>query len=267
MPNARDVGQEVESILLVGSTGGGKTTQFLTFPGRKFAYVFDTNALASLRGHDVEYEEFIPEHLDLDVVSLSANKRDRTSKPPEPKTYQLFETDFETRLRNGFFNDIDAISIDSTTMLTDIVMDRVLYINGRFGKQPEMTDYVATTNTMIKLYRTILGLGVPVFITGHIEFQKDETTGRMQNVMAFLGRLRQRFPMMFSEVWLAYGDVDKDGKVRYYVQTRQDRQNPFLRCTHPSIGFKEDVTIDFTQPTEGQGVYSLLNRAMVRRAI
>ena len=263
MPNAKDIDKEVQTVLLVGGTGGGKTTQFLTFPGKKFAYIFDNNALASLRGFDLEYEQFIPEHVDLDVVSLKANTRDRFSKAPEPKTYVNFEKDLEERLRTGYFDDIDAISIDSTTMLTDIVMDRVLHLNGRFGKQPEQTDYVATTNTIIKIYRTLLGLQKPIFVTGHIEYKQDEATGRMQNTMAFLGRLRQRLPIMFSEVWLAYGDLDRDKNMRYYVKTRQDRQNPFLRCTMRHIDNTEDVTIDFSKPVEGQGIFELLDRQAI----
>ena len=264
MPNARNVEKDVQTLLLVGSTGSGKTTQFLTFPGRKFAYIFDQNALASLRGHDVEYEEFIPEHIDLDVVSLKANTRDRYSKAPEPRTYVQFEQDIEAKLKSGFFDDIDAISLDSTTMLTDIVMDRVMHLNGRFGKQPEQGDYVATTNTIIKIYRTVLGLKIPIFVTGHIEFGKDDTTGRMQNTMAFLGRLRQRLPIMFSEVWLAYGDESKDN-MSYKIRTRQNRTNPFLRCTSRFINTVEDVTLDFDNPLEGQGVWGLLERTDIAK--
>ena len=258
MPNAKDVDRGIQTVLIVGGTGSGKTTQFLTFPGKKFAYIFDQNALASLRGFDIEYEAFIPEQLDLDVVSLKANTRDKFSKPPEPKTYINFELDFENKLDTGFFDDFDSVAVDSTTMLTDIVMDRMLYLNGRFGKQPEQIDYVGTTNTIIKIYRSLLGLQKPIYVTGHIEFKQDEATGRMQNIMSFLGRLRQRLPIMFSEVWLAYADPDRDENMHYYIQTRQDRKNPFLRCSSRLIANTEDVTLDFNKTLEGQGIGGLL---------
>jgi len=263
MSNAKNVGQEIKSCLLIGSTGGGKTSQFLTYPGKKYALLFDTNAIATLRGHDIEYDEYIPEHLDLDVVTLKTNVRDKFSKAPEPKTYITFERDLEEKMRTNYFEDYDSIMIDSTTMFTDIVMDRVLWLNGRFGKQPEMADYAACTNTIIKVYRTLLGFRKPILITGHIEFQKDETTQRFQNTLAFLGQLRRRIPLMFNEVWLAYGEPNRDGKMSYYVRTRQDRQNQFLRCTSEFVETVENVTLDYKKPLESQGVGALLDRTVI----
>ena len=75
MPNAKDAPLEVFTICNVGGTGSGKTLGLLTLPGKKFDYIFDPNALKTLRGHDVDYETFIPEHLDLDAVTLASAKR------------------------------------------------------------------------------------------------------------------------------------------------------------------------------------------------
>ncbi len=263
MPNAKNVTSQIETLLVVGSTGSGKTTGFVTMPGKKFMYIFDPNTLATLRGQDVDYEIFLPEHLDLDAVTLKANVRDRVSKSIEPQTYVLFERDIESKMDSSFFDPYDVIGIDSITTLTDIVMDRVMHLNGRFGKQPEMTDYVATTNTMIKIFRTVLGFGKSVYVTGHIDFKQEESTSRMQNVMAFLGRLRQRLPLLFSEIWLAYGEPDKDGKMHYFVRTQQDRYNPFLRCTLRMIDPVEDVTVDWKTDLSGQGIGSLVSRALI----
>ncbi len=260
MPNAKNVTEQIETLLVVGTTGSGKTAGFCSMPGKKFTYIFDPNTLATLRGQDVDYEIFLPEHLDLDAVSLKANVRDKVSKSPEPTTYNLFEQDIENKMRVDTFDSYDVIGIDSITTLTDIVMDRVQYLNGRFGKQPEMTDYVATTNTMIKIFRTILGFGKSVYVTGHVDFKQEESTSKMVNVMAFLGRLRQRLPLLFSEVWLTYGEPDKDGKMHYYVRTQQDRYNPFLRCTLRYIDPVEDVTIDWDKNPEGQGIGGLISR-------
>ena len=75
MPNAKDAEvSPVESILAIGTTGVGKTTQFLTLPGKKFIYLFDPNALRSLAGHDVDYEEFRIDSMDLDLSVKSLKK-------------------------------------------------------------------------------------------------------------------------------------------------------------------------------------------------
>jgi GTPase SAR1 family protein len=46
MANAKDAhATSTPKILLLGDTGAGKTTQVLTLPGRKFAYLFDPKSL------------------------------------------------------------------------------------------------------------------------------------------------------------------------------------------------------------------------------
>lgn len=263
MPNAKDAPATVTTILNVGSTGSGKTSGFLTLPGKKFIYIFDPNALATLRGHNVEYEAFLPEHLDLDAVTLKANTRDNLSKAPTPITYIEFERHIEEGMETNYFDQFDNIGLDSITTLQDVVMDRIMHLNGRFGKQPEMTDYVATTNTIIKIFRTLLSFNKLVYITGHIEYKQEEITSKMLNVMDFIGRLRRRLPILFSEVWLSYGDPDKEDKMHYFVRTQQDRYNPYLRCSSRFINPIEDVTIDWDKPLEGQGVGGLLERQTI----
>ena len=72
MPNARDAHEtSAHKFFLLGDTGAGKTAQFLTLPGKKFIYLFDPNAILTLRGHDVDYEEYLPDRLNLSVKSLA----------------------------------------------------------------------------------------------------------------------------------------------------------------------------------------------------
>ncbi|MCH7605120.1 AAA family ATPase [Patescibacteria group bacterium] len=263
MPNAKEIEATRTTILNVGSTGSGKTAGFLTLPGKKFLYIFDPNTLATLMGHDVEYELFSPEHLDLDAVTLKANVRDRISTAPSPSAYIEFEKHIEKNMDTDFFDNFDVIGLDSITTFQDTIMDRITHLNGRFGKQPEMTDYVATTNTVIKVFRTLLSFNKLVYVTGHIDFRQEEATSKMMNVMDFIGRLRRRIPILFSEVWYSYGEPDKQDKMHYFVRTQQDRYNPYLRCTNRFIDPTEDVTIDWTKPPEGQGIGGLLERSNI----
>src|SRR5690606_35656817 len=106
MANAKDARQTAaRKFLLLGDTGGGKTTQILTSPGRKFAYLFDPNAILSLQGHDLEYEEFLPDRLNLSVRSLSKDKGDKTTSF-QNNLYVEWEKDFNERIKGGFFNNI-----------------------------------------------------------------------------------------------------------------------------------------------------------------
>ena len=71
MPNAKDIPRSpVFRVFPLAYTGGGKTTNFLTFPGKKFAYIFDPNGELTLRGHDVDYEIFAPDVRTFNIQSL-----------------------------------------------------------------------------------------------------------------------------------------------------------------------------------------------------
>ena len=263
MPNTQDAPPGIVTICNVGGTGSGKTNGLLTLPGKKFDYIFDPNALMTLRGHDVEYETFIPEHLDLDAVTLAAAKRDNLSKPPVPKTYTEFETHLEGHLDDGYFDQFDVIGLDSITTLTAVVLDRIQWLNGRFGEHPTIADNVATVNTIVRVFRTLLSFQKIIYVTGHIDFKQEEGSGKMMNVMYFLGGLRKRIPILFSDVWLSYGEPDKEDKMHYYVRTQQDRRNPYLRCSSRFIDPVEDVTVDWSKPLEGQGIGGLLERTTI----
>ena len=267
MPSAKDVKEYPETIMAMGFPGGGKTTAFATLPGRKFIYIFDPNSLATLRGQDVDYEAFIPEHIDLDAVTLKADRRDRISRKPEPQTYVEFEKDIEAKMKEDFFDQYDVIGFDSLTTLTDIVMDRIMYLNDRFGKWPEQADYTATINTVIKILRTVTSFNGLIYVTGHLEFKQEENSGKFMNVLALLGRLRTRAPLLFSNIFQFYAEEDtREKETRWYVRTEPDRYNPYLR---KSQGLKnletiEDVTVPkeaWSSSIEGEGLGGLLQRA------
>jgi len=41
------------------------------------------------------------------------------------------------------FDNVDWIGYDSATLFLEIIMDRILYLNKRPGKQPEQADWAA----------------------------------------------------------------------------------------------------------------------------
>ena len=120
MPNAKDAQDSAtENILLVGPTGSGKTSQILTLPGKKFVYIFDPNALATLQGHDVEYGLFLPDVLEVDSTlkgfNKNAKKDDKPASAREPRVYMDWGEDFNGRVEKDYFKDFDWICFDSLT--------------------------------------------------------------------------------------------------------------------------------------------------------
>lgn len=260
MANAKDARQTSgRKFLLLGDTGGGKTTQILTFPGKKFAYLFDPNAILSLQGHDIEYEEFLPDRLNLSIKSLSKDKGDKTTSF-QNSLYVEWEKDFNDRIKGGFFNNIDLIAFDSATTLLDLIMDRVLTINGRAGSWPQQDDYGPQMLAFQNVCRQLTALGKLVVMTGHLETRQDELTKRIFRGPMMTGRLRTKIPLLFSDIFVCEASNDGRGTTKHTIQTVPDRTTTTVRTTIKGLNPHEDVTIDWKRDPVGQGIGGLVMR-------
>ncbi len=263
MPNALDLTEpKAHKIYLMGDTGSGKTTQFLTLPGKKFAYLFDPNAILSLRGHDVDYEEFLPDQLHLQIKPLSKQVAgDKSSVNIQNEVYLAFEKDFQTKIQTGFFDNYQNIMIDSATTLLGLIMDRQLSLNGRPGTWPQQDDYGPQMVVFMNICRTLTSIGKTVIMTGHMEEKKDETTGRMLRQPMITGQLRKKLPLLFSDIFVCESQNDGQGNIKHQFQTVPDRFTPGIRTAMKGLKPFEDVTIDWTKPIEGQGLGGILSRS------
>jgi len=259
MPNARDANRTVQHrILCLGDTGSGKTSQILTLPGKKFAYLFDGNALLSLRGYDVDYDEYLPEVVTAAVSSLSKSKPGDKRGTVSSDVYQVFEAEFDKRLQTGFFDDYDWICMDSSTTLLDLIMDRVMSINGMFGQWPTQDSYGPQMIAFTNICRTLTGLGKGIYMTGHLETKQDQLTMKVTNRPMMTGRLVAKIPLLFSDVFYCDSNLDDKGKVNYRIQTVPSGQNRNIRCSIKGLDTYEDVTIDFSKDPVGQGLGGIL---------
>ena len=266
MPNAKDVkGIQPHKFLMLGSTGTGKTAQILTLPGKKFVYLFDPNALLTLRGYDIDYEEFLPTGVSLDLQSLKKGKDgaaaagDNVTGKRGSEVYMRWEQDFEEKKKSGFFDQYDVLGIDSCTTLLDLIMDRMLTINGRPGTFPQQDDWgpqmVAFTNIM----RELTGLGKMIYLTGHLKMDKDELTQRVFRAPLFTGQLREKIPLLFSDIFVTEASTDDKGKVSYVIRTTPDRYGTPIRTSIKGLESVENVTIDWSKQAVGQGLGGILN--------
>lgn len=245
-------------FLLLGDTGSGKTSQILTLPGRKFCYLFDSNAILSLQGYDVEYEEFLPDKLNLSVKSLSTKVvSDRTTNFTSD-LYVQWEKDFQDKLKAGFFDDFDVIAMDSATTFLDLIMDRVLTINGRSGSWPQQDDYGPQMLVFQNVCRQLTALGKVVVMTGHLETKKDELVGRIFRTPMMTGRLKTKIPLLFSDIFVCEVENDGRGKITHKIQTAPDRITTAIRTTFKGLPPYQDVTIDWSKDPVGQGIGGLI---------
>src|SRR5258708_223585 len=266
MPNAKDANQPItHRILVLGNTGTGKTAQFATFPGKKYAYFFDASALITLRGQDIDYDEFLPTPLRLDITSLEKNKDgtqkgDKVMSGKGSEVYLAWEKDVEEKIRKGFFKEYDWIGIDSGTTLLDVIMDRMLTINGRPGTFPQQDDWGPQMVAFANVMRTFIGMGVGVYLTGHLITDKDEHTQSIVQIPLMTGRLREKIPLIFTDVFKFTAAEDGQGSVRYVMETVPNQRQTPIRTSIKGLIPKENITIDWNKPVIGQGLGGILTR-------
>ena len=265
MPNAKELtetGLGKPKFLLSGASGSGKTAQFLTLPGKTFLYLFDPSSLSTIRGFDVEYEMFVPKVASLSTRSLSKDVGDpkKLKVVDAHEIYLAWEKDIEAKMESGFFDTFDNIGFDSFTTFSDIVMDRVLHLNSRTGQWPQQDDWTAQMNGMKNVVRTLTGqMDLTLICTAHEDLVQDELTHRVMNQIILTGKLRQKIPILFSDVWHLECQI-VEGKAKYIAQTKPDKMNPSCRTSFRELDQFNDVTIrDWNSPKE-YGIGALLKK-------
>ena len=253
--------EERKRLMLIGTAGSGKTLSICTLPGRKFIYAFDSTVRETISGEkDVDFIEFLPTHdeADLAVQTLKKGVRDPSRGRAEPKQYVAWEEDWHKRIESNFFKDYDWVCLDSMTNFSDLIMSRVMFKNGRYGKQPEQADYGAEMTVMRNVISDLTTIGTNILVTAHVELTKDEYTGRILGQIMFTGNKRVRIPTKFTDIFATTVEDDAKGGAKFLIRTVPARLNPVVRVSRSlkeqGLADVEDVTVDLSKPLPGQGL-------------
>lgn len=270
MPNAKDIASSsFQRLLVVGNTGSGKSAQIWTLPGKKFGYIFDPNTLATLRGLDLDYEEFYPEFLEMDATLKGFNKGSKSDKLPqgsrrEPLTYMRWVEDINKRVESGFFKDYQWLVMDSLTFLTKATMDRQLYINNRYGEIEELGDYRVVGSKLADVFNSIVSMPINMYCTGHLSTFQDDKTKKIETQLWLPGKARSILPLLFTNVWRAMTEEGEKGGIEYKIRTQPEpRGLQDIRSSIPGLKPLEDVTIkEFdSERSSRYGIGAILQRS------
>ena len=122
------------------------------------------------------------------------------------------------------------------------IMDRVTYLNGRFGRHPEQSDYTAEMTTTLNTIREATATKKRCCFIAHIE-PKDTGSELIRYQLSATGKNRLYIPQEMTEVLHVLKDQGKDGPI-YVIDTWGTNQVPFVRCSLQPAPGQVDVTID-----------------------
>lgn len=255
--NLKDHTKSKKNILIYGPTGTGKTQLFATIPGKKLVYCFDPTGLDTLTGLDIDAAHFPPDS-PIGIGRTQKGAKDpKASKPAEPVAYANFEDHIEQMLETRF-EGYDAIGFDSLTSLQAMILDRIAYINNRYGQVSELSDYNIMGDTILKILRAAFSCPQIVYVTGHSDLVQDDISKKVQNQFDIVKNVRRLLPRNVSDLWITSVNPDQN-EPRFSIQTLPSREWPSAKNSF-NLKFIEDVTLDFSKPLEEQGIGKFLNK-------
>lgn len=253
----------LQRILLVGPTGSGKTSQIWTLPGRKFVYIFDPNSLATLKGcPDLDYVEFLPEFTEMDATLKGFNKGAKSDRPKvakEPTLYNRWVEHINEMVDEGGLVGYDWLVFDSGTFIAKAIMDRQLYINGRYGDIEDLGDFRVVGSKMADVFNSISGLPINILTTGHLQTYEDDKTKKIVTQIYLPGKARNILPLSHTNVWEAQaGEAAGTWEIKT-VPERKGLQD--IRSGISGLKPVEDVTIKDFRNATAYGIGRLLARS------
>ena len=133
--------------------------------------------------------------------------------PYEPAKFNRWKNEFETRLRNNYFNELGTYCLDSSTMWSAAIMNQQLKAakgGSRAGQAPQWSvDYVPAKVEAVNYITKILSLPCDVIVTGHLKdmYENKKTlTGEEQSLVGYrylaVGDAKVYIPLKFDEIYV-----------------------------------------------------------------
>jgi hypothetical protein len=137
------------------------------------------------------------------------------------------------------------------------MMNRMLYLNNRYGDIEELSDYRVVGNKLSQIFTAISSMRSNLYVTGHIQTFQDETTKRITTQLGIPGAARDMLPKLFSNIWLLQASTDE--KQAYTLLTKPEpRGFQAIRTVIPDLPAKIDVTIRDWRAPENYGIGAII---------
>jgi len=200
--------QKSYSALIYGDFGTGKTELSKTCRLPVHTDSFDPGGTKTVRD-------------EIKAGKILADVRFEVEDPMRPSAFALWDREYHRRKRDGYFGQIGTYFLDSSTTWASAAMNVILQKAGRLGGPPFQQDYLPAMSMIENAIKDMMTLPCDVILTAHLDVDKDEATGRMFVGPLFVGKLKQRIPVLFDELYCMQTKNTSAGIV-YNLLTRSD---------------------------------------------
>ena len=200
--------QKSFNALVYGDFGTGKTAIATTCRFPVHIDSFDPGGVKTVRD-------------EIKKGMILADVRFEVEDPMNPTAFALWDKEYHRRKRDGYFEQIGTYFLDSATTWASAAMNVILKKASRLGGPPFQQDYLPAMSMIENAIKDMTTLPCDVILTAHLDVDKDEATGRMFVGPLFVGKLKQRIPLLFDELYCAQTKNTASGVV-YSLLTRSD---------------------------------------------
>ena len=214
MPRAIDITVETSKLnfLIIGEPFVGKTRLLKTFPGTVYVFDFDDGTKILMGAERIYYDTILETDIKRPAAFKRANMQlDAFEKCAREKGIVEYVEGDETIK-------IDLIAIDGSTELLSIIMNQVLFINGRPGTMPQQNDWGPQTTAYTNFINRVKALPCHVVVICHEHIIEDQNEG-MKMVPAITGKLATKIGAKFDAVF-RMESKRKGREVNYQMLTR-----------------------------------------------
>ena len=200
--------QKTFNALVYGDFGTGKTNLIKTCRLPVHIDSFDPGGTKTVRD-------------EVEKGMILADTRYELEQPMKPMAFALWDKEYARRKRDGYFEHVGTYVIDSATTWASAAMNVILQKAGRLGGPPFQQDYLPAMSMVENAIKDMVTLPCDVILTAHLDVDKDEATGRMFVGPLFVGKLKQRIPLLFDELYCTQVKKSAAGET-YGILTRSD---------------------------------------------
>lgn len=227
-------------LLVYGQSGAGKTV-FATGAPKPLVLDFDGKVSSAASFYSVN------EPSKLKEISYE----DMTDAPGQPRPFRRFKAVLAQLQKDAAEGKLahETVIVDSLTLFIDALMADIMAENPgvkRVNGVPALQDFQIMNIQFKDVMSQLLSLPCHVIVIGHITSETNQETGKIFWKPLVPGKLADRLPQVFTEVYRAYVVYQKGGQAEYVMQTSSDGD---YVCRTQIPGLPQNVPSDFKRIT------------------